>query len=70
MAIAPSDKPTVLVTGGAGYIGSHAVLALEAAGYQTVILDSLEYGHKELVEQQSPRPLGHGRCYSIQRWSD
>ncbi|MEL7328833.1 MAG: NAD-dependent epimerase/dehydratase family protein [Cyanobacteria bacterium J06559_1] len=25
--------PTVLVTGGAGYIGSHAALALEAAGY-------------------------------------
>ena len=46
-----SDKPTVLVTGGAGYIGSHAVLALESAGYQTIILDNLEYGHKELVEQ-------------------
>ncbi len=45
------DKPTVLVTGGAGYIGSHAVLALEAAGYQTVILDSLEYGHQELAQQ-------------------
>ncbi|MEO1593422.1 MAG: UDP-glucose 4-epimerase GalE [Cyanobacteria bacterium J06632_22] len=42
---------TVLVTGGAGYIGSHAVLALEQAGYQVVILDSLEYGHRELVEQ-------------------
>lgn len=45
------DKPTVLVTGGAGYIGAHAVLALEAAGYQTVILDSLEYGHQELAQQ-------------------
>ncbi|PZO59285.1 MAG: UDP-glucose 4-epimerase GalE, partial [Phormidesmis priestleyi] len=45
------DKPTVLVTGGAGYIGAHAVLALEVAGYQTVILDSLEYGHQELAQQ-------------------
>ena len=48
---ANGQKPTVLVTGGAGYIGSHAVLALESAGYQAVILDNLEYGHKELAEQ-------------------
>ena len=41
----------MLVTGGAGYIGSHAVLALEAAGYRTLILDNLEYGHQELAEQ-------------------
>ena len=44
-------KPTILVTGGAGYIGSHAVLALEKAGYQVVILDSLIYGHEDLVKQ-------------------
>ncbi|MDJ0707678.1 MAG: UDP-glucose 4-epimerase GalE [Leptolyngbyaceae cyanobacterium MO_188.B28] len=44
-------KPTILVTGGAGYIGSHAVLALEKAGYQVVILDNLVYGHEDLVKQ-------------------
>ncbi|MEA5551136.1 UDP-glucose 4-epimerase GalE [Anabaena cylindrica UHCC 0172] len=44
-------KPTILVTGGAGYIGSHAVLALVQAGYQVVILDNLVYGHRDLVEQ-------------------
>jgi UDP-glucose 4-epimerase len=44
-------KPTILVTGGAGYIGSHAVLALKQAGYQVVILDNLVYGHRDLVEQ-------------------
>ena len=44
-------KPTILVTGGAGYIGSHAVLALENAGYQVVILDNLVYGHEGLVKQ-------------------
>jgi UDP-glucose 4-epimerase len=41
---------TILVTGGAGYIGSHAVLALKRAGYRVVILDNLVYGHRELVE--------------------
>jgi UDP-glucose 4-epimerase len=44
-------KPTILVTGGAGYIGSHAVLALQQAGYGVVVLDNLVYGHRDLVEQ-------------------
>lgn len=44
-------KPTILVTGGAGYIGSHAVLALQQAGYSVVVLDNLVYGHRELVEE-------------------
>jgi UDP-glucose 4-epimerase len=43
-------KPTILVTGGAGYIGSHAVLALQKTGYGIVVLDNLVYGHRELVE--------------------
>lgn len=43
-------KPTILVTGGAGYIGSHAVLALQRAGYGVIVLDNMEYGHRELVE--------------------
>lgn len=41
---------TVLVTGGAGYIGSHAVLGLQQRGYRVVILDNLVYGHRDLVE--------------------
>lgn len=45
------DKPTVLVTGGAGYIGSHAVLALQQAGFEVIVLDNLVYGHRELVEE-------------------
>ncbi|MTJ54121.1 UDP-glucose 4-epimerase GalE [Anabaena sp. UHCC 0253] len=44
-------KPSILVTGGAGYIGSHTVLALKQAGYEVVILDNLVYGHRDLVEQ-------------------
>ena len=38
---------TVLVTGGAGYIGSHTAKALRAAGYGTVIYDNLSAGHRE-----------------------
>ncbi|MBE9117909.1 UDP-glucose 4-epimerase GalE [Lusitaniella coriacea LEGE 07157] len=44
-------KPTILVTGGAGYIGSHAVLALQRAGYGVVVLDNLVYGHREIAEK-------------------
>lgn len=44
-------QPTILVTGGAGYIGSHAVLALKRANYEVVVLDNLVYGHRELVEK-------------------
>jgi UDP-glucose 4-epimerase len=40
---------TILVTGGAGYIGTHAVLALKQAGYDVLVLDNLVYGHRELV---------------------
>ena len=40
----------ILVTGGAGYIGSHAALALKKAGYEVVVLDNLTYGHRELIE--------------------
>ena len=38
---------TVLVTGGAGYIGSHAVKALAAAGHQVVVYDNLSAGHRQ-----------------------
>jgi len=40
---------TVLVAGGAGYIGSHACKALARAGYTPVTYDSLVYGHREAV---------------------
>ncbi len=44
------SKQTVLVTGGAGYIGSHAVKVLQQAGYQVLILDNLVYGHQDIAE--------------------
>jgi uncharacterized protein YbjT (DUF2867 family) len=39
----------VLVTGGAGYIGSHAAKALHAAGYRVVVYDDLSMGHRQAV---------------------
>ncbi|MBR1735151.1 MAG: UDP-glucose 4-epimerase GalE [Alphaproteobacteria bacterium] len=41
---------TILVTGGAGYIGSHTALALIKNGYDVVIFDNLECGHIETVD--------------------
>ncbi|WP_300973122.1 UDP-glucose 4-epimerase GalE [Sphingomonas sp. LHG3406-1] len=43
------SKPPVLVTGGAGYIGSHAVLALHDAGWRVVVADNLSNGRREAV---------------------
>ena len=40
---------TVLVTGGAGYIGSHAVRELRSKGYDVVAVDNLYRGHREAV---------------------
>lgn len=39
----------ILVTGGAGYIGSHVVLALNRAGHETVVLDNLSAGRASAV---------------------
>ncbi len=40
---------TTLITGGAGYIGSHAVLAFQDAGLPVVVLDDLSTGHRDRV---------------------
>ena len=42
--------PTVLVTGGAGYLGAHACLALAQAGFAPVAFDDLSNGHREHVQ--------------------
>ena len=46
-----SGKPAVLVTGGAGYIGSHAVLALLDAGWRVVVIDNLTTGFRWAVPE-------------------
>jgi UDP-glucose-4-epimerase GalE len=45
-----ADAGAVLVTGGAGYIGSHAAKMLRAAGRRVVVYDNLSAGHREAVQ--------------------
>ncbi len=44
----------VLVVGGAGYIGSHCVRQLTAAGHRPVVLDNLVFGHRAAVPKDIP----------------
>ncbi len=48
------DPMTVLITGGAGYIGSHAILAFRAAGREVVVLDNLSTGLRDAVPADVP----------------
>ncbi|WP_243360610.1 UDP-glucose 4-epimerase GalE [Fundidesulfovibrio terrae] len=43
-------KGNILVTGGAGYIGSHTCKALKQAGYQPITFDNMVYGHEWAVK--------------------
>ena len=47
-------KVPVLVTGGAGYIGSHAVLALKDAGWPVAVIDDLSNGSRQVVPDNVP----------------
>jgi UDP-glucose 4-epimerase len=48
------DKAPVLVTGGAGYIGSHAMLALKDAGWSVCVIDDLSSGKRSAVPDDVP----------------
>src|SRR5262245_59582181 len=39
----------ILITGGAGYVGSHCAKALAAAGHEGIVFDNLSCGHREFV---------------------
>jgi len=43
------SEKKILITGGAGYIGSHTVRLLADKGYQIIVLDNLVYGHREAI---------------------
>lgn len=49
---------SVLVTGGAGYIGSHTVRRLLQNGYSVVVLDNLSKGHSWAVPREVPLVIG------------
>src|SRR5580658_184465 len=49
---------SVLVTGGAGYIGGHMVLALRDAGESVVVLDNLSTGFRWAVPAEVPLVVG------------
>jgi UDP-arabinose 4-epimerase len=50
MALGRASVSTVLVTGGAGYVGAHTCKALARAGYLPLVLDNLSAGHKGFVQ--------------------
>ena len=56
--IAQHSPLKVFVTGGAGYIGSHVVLALGEAGHEVLVLDNLSAGHKAAVTPPATLTVG------------
>lgn len=69
--MAQSNGKTVLVTGGAGYIGSHCVVTLQEAGYEVIALDnfanSVDDGHDgslalKRVEKITGKPVTFYKC--------
>lgn len=55
----------ILITGGAGYIGSHCVLDLVRAGYECVVLDNLSEGHEEALQTKNFCRAELGNIYEI-----
>ncbi|MDA9889461.1 UDP-glucose 4-epimerase GalE [Synechococcus sp. AH-224-G16] len=51
----------VLVTGGAGYIGSHTVRALQTQGFNPIVLDNFVYGHEYIVRDVLKVPFINGQ---------
>src|SRR5215510_12496222 len=63
--ITMTQQGTILVTGGAGYIGSHTVLQLRARGERVVVLDNLYTGFRQSV-LDTPLVVGNvGDCDTV-----
>ena len=59
-----AEQPPVLVTGGAGYVGSHVCKALHRSGFVPVTFDNLATGHREAV-QWGPLEVGDVRNQNL-----
>ena len=51
----------ILVTGGAGFIGSHTVVELQSAGYEVVVLDNLSNSSEKSLERVQQITGNRGR---------
>ena len=52
----------ILVTGGAGYIGSHANALLNTLGFKTLVLDNLTLGHREALQYSPLQHISPNAC--------
>ena len=57
---------TVLVTGGAGYVGSHMVHALAEAGESVVVIDNLSTGFSSMLPDGVPLFIGDAGIAPVQ----
>ena len=55
----------ILVTGGAGYIGSHAVRQLVRAGFDVIVIDNLSTGHIAAVDKKAQLVVGDVRNLAL-----
>ncbi|MDD4322370.1 MAG: SDR family oxidoreductase [Dehalococcoidales bacterium] len=60
-----SEPVKVLVTGGAGFIGSHLTVELLGMGYQVCVVDDLSTGSLDNLKQVSSNPDLEVRCFSV-----
>ena len=56
---------SILVTGGAGYIGSHTCVELQQAGYDVVVLDNLSNASEKSLERVKALTGKEGTFYSV-----
>lgn len=56
---------SILVTGGAGYIGSHAVRQLVKAGFDVIVIDNLSTGHIDAVDKKAKLVIGDVRNLNL-----
>jgi UDP-glucose 4-epimerase len=63
-------KPNILVTGGAGYIGSHTVRLLLQQGYDVTVVDNLSRGHRHNVDPERLREVDLADAGALKRVFD